>query len=129
MDLSEHIDHHRHTIQSADHRVCLIAGTSHQNTLCIGLERINAWPEVRRIEHLTEAHIARLITDRPELLIIGSGERIRYPDTQLLTPLVRQQVGLEVMDNRAAARTYNVLLSEDRRAVCLMILEGVEETD
>jgi len=48
----------------------------------------------------------------PEVVIIGTGARLRFPAPQLLRPLVEARIGFEVMDLAAACRTYNILATE-----------------
>ncbi len=57
------------------------------------------------------------------MIILATGEHIEFPNTDLLNPLIKQNIGLEVLNNQAAARTFNVLLAEDRKVVCLMIIK------
>jgi uncharacterized protein len=43
----------------------------------------------------------------------------------VLAPLYQAGIGVEVMDTRAACRTYNILLAEGRRVVAALIVEAV----
>jgi uncharacterized protein len=61
----------------------------------------------------------------PELLILGTGRRQRFPRAELLAPLAEAGIGWEVMDTGAACRTYNILMSEGRNvAAALLMIEG-----
>ena len=68
-------------------------------------------------EALAADHFARLAALKPELVIFGSGARLRFPAPALLRPLIDAGIGVETMDTAAACRTYNVLLAEDRSVV------------
>ena len=59
----------------------------------------------------------------PEIVVLGSGTRQRFPELQLLAALLSRGIGCEVMDTGAACRTYNVLASEDRRVVAALLLQ------
>ena len=74
-------------------------------------------------EKLTEAHFAALVELGPELVIFGSGRRIRFPKPAMLQPLMARRIGLETMDTAAACRTYNVLLAEGRLVVAALLFE------
>ena len=76
-----------------------------------------------RFEELAEAHFARLAGLEAELVIFGSGSRIRFPQASWLRPLIEQRIGLETMDSAAACRTYNILASEGRNVVAALVLE------
>ncbi len=58
----------------------------------------------------------------PEVLLIGTGVRQRFLSAALLRPLLKAGVGVETMDSQAAARTYNILMAEDRRVVVALLL-------
>ena len=72
-------------------------------------------------EALTTEHFARLLALAPELVIFGSGSRLRFPAPCLLRPLIEARVGFETMDTAAACRTYNVLLAEGRSVVTALL--------
>ena len=82
--------------------------------------------DVPRFEALTAAHFERLAALNPEVVIFGSGARIRFPHPSLLRPLIERRVGVETMDTAAACRTYNVLASERRNVVAALLIEGPE---
>ena len=50
----------------------------------------------------------------PEFLILGTGARLTHPPRALREALEAKGIGLEVMDSRAAARTWGLLRGEER---------------
>ncbi len=65
----------------------------------------------------------RALAELPvELVILGSGERLQFPPSAWLTPLMSQRMGLETMDTPAACRTYNILAGEGRPVAALLLL-------
>ena len=58
----------------------------------------------------------------PDLVVLGTGERQVFPPAALFAHAARRGIGLEVMDNAAACRTYNVLLHEGRNVAVALIL-------
>ncbi|MBC7436497.1 MAG: Mth938-like domain-containing protein [Bdellovibrionales bacterium] len=84
-------------------------------------ERIN-WP-CKRFEDLTPAHFEQLATLGAELVIFGSGSRIRFPHPSWLQHLMARRTGLETMDTPAACRTYNILAGEGRHVIAALLLE------
>ncbi len=61
----------------------------------------------------------------PEILLVGTGERQHFLPVAVTAPLLAARIGIESMDSKAAARTYNVLMAEGRNvAVALMLNEG-----
>jgi uncharacterized protein len=75
-------------------------------------------------EALTAEHFTQLAGMGAELVIFGSGERIRFPQAAWLRPLMEQRIGLETMDTQAACRTYNILAGEGRNVLVALLLEG-----
>ena len=55
-------------------------------------------------------------------MILGTGERQVFPAAAFMAGLLRKGIGIEVMDNAAAARTYNLLAGEGRRVIAGFIL-------
>jgi uncharacterized protein len=58
----------------------------------------------------------------PELVILGTGRRLRFPAAAMIRVLTDAQVGVEVMDTAAACRTYNILAAEGRRVVAALLM-------
>ena len=75
-------------------------------------------------EDLTEEHFTQLATTRPELVIFGSGSRIRFVPPGFLRGLIQQRIGIETMDTLAACRTYNVLAGEGRQVIAALLIEA-----
>ena len=73
-------------------------------------------------ELLTLQDFERIAALRPEVVIFGSGARLRFVSPAVLQPLMALRIGIETMDTAAACRTYNVLVSEHRRALAALLL-------
>ncbi|MFM9917748.1 MAG: Mth938-like domain-containing protein [Rhizobacter sp.] len=83
---------------------------------------VTSW-NVARFAELTVDHFAALVQHDPELVLFGSGEKLRFPPASLLRSLIERRIGFETMDTAAACRTYNVLLSEGRNVVAALLFE------
>jgi uncharacterized protein len=83
---------------------------------------VRSWPP-GSFEELTQAHFDGLLEHNPELVIFGSGSRLRFLQPALLRTLIDRRVGFETMDTAAACRTYNVLVSEGRNVVAALLFE------
>ena len=75
---------------------------------------------------LSADHVEALLALQPELVLLGTGQRQVFPAPAFMAGFLRKGVGIEVMDNAAAARTYNLLASEGRRVVAAFILGAAE---
>jgi uncharacterized protein len=71
---------------------------------------------------LERRHIARLDELQPEIIVLGTGLRLRFPDAEFTAGFLSQGIGVEIMDTTAACRTYNILLSEGRRVVAALLM-------
>jgi uncharacterized protein len=76
-----------------------------------------------RFEDLTEAHFALLAETQPELVIFGSGARLRFPPPAFMRALMQKRIGIETMDTLAACRTYNILAGEGRQVIAALLIE------
>lgn len=82
---------------------------------------VEAWP-VASLAQLDAAAIDAILALEPALVLIGTGARgIQLAQAQLAAFLTRG-VGVEAMDNGAAARTFNLLAGEGRKVVAAFIL-------
>ncbi len=79
--------------------------------------------QCEQFEQLSAEHFARLAQAGPELVVFGSGERLRFPRPEWLRPLVEARIGVETMDTPAACRTYNILAGEGRQVVAAFLVE------
>jgi uncharacterized protein len=86
------------------------------------------WP-VTRFEDLTAAHFEQIALDKPDVVILGTGERQRFVHPRLVTALSSQRIGVESMDSHAACRTYNILMGEGRKATLALIIEGADNKE
>jgi uncharacterized protein len=83
---------------------------------------VQAWP-VTSLADLTEAHFDSLADLRPEVVIFGSGARLRFAPPALMRGLMSRRIGIETMDTAAACRTYNVLAAEGRLVLAALLIE------
>jgi uncharacterized protein len=84
---------------------------------------IPEWPP-ETIANLLEEHFETIVMLKPEVVILGTGAKLVFPAASLTRALVNARIGLEVMDTGAACRTYNILMSDDRRvAAALLMIE------
>lgn len=77
---------------------------------------------VAQLGDLTAEHFARIAQASPELVIFGSGPKLRFVNPALLSALMERRIGVETMDTAAACRTYNVLAAEGRNVMGALLL-------
>ena len=84
---------------------------------------IDDW-KVHSIGDIAELGLDELATLKCDIVILGTGNTQRFPAPKLLQPLLARRIGVEVMDNFAACRTYNILLAEGRAVALAVIMES-----
>lgn len=83
---------------------------------------IDPWPP-HSITDLTADYLQRIIDLRPSVVLLGSGENVGFPDPALLNLFYQQKIGIEVMNNGGACRTYSVLMSEGRKVAAALLIK------
>ncbi len=83
---------------------------------------VRDWP-VASFDALAPEHFAMLLEPAPELVIFGSGARLRFPHPRLVAALTAERIGVETMDFQAACRTYNILMAEGRKVAAALLIE------
>lgn len=110
-------------ISAYSERGIQIAGHWYTDHLLLTPGRVVTGWQACPVSELTREHLTLLSAENPEVLILGTGNAIRFPPQRLFADLAANGVGLEVMDTRAACRTFNILLSEERAVAALLYLE------
>lgn len=99
-----------------------INGERFNGSLIVTASSVQPWAPTS-FEALAEEHFAALLALQPEVVIFGSGQRLRFPHPRLTAALSNAGIGVEVMDSNAACRTYNILLAEDRQVIAVLLGE------
>ena len=112
---------HLHTFTGYGEGYVMVNGLRHDASLIVLPERLLPWPAAA-FETLAEEHFAMLAALKPEIVLLGTGARLRFPHPRLTAALARARIGLEVMDVQAACRTYNILMAEERKVAAALVL-------
>ena len=92
------------------------------SSVIISPERLITEGLPEAFDEIGAAHFERLAELEPEIVLFGSGARLRFPAPASTAGLLRRGIGVEVMDTAAACRTYNVLMSEGRRVTAMLLM-------
>lgn len=103
-----------------------ISGLSYQSSVLVFPERTIDWPVIT-FSDVDDAALALVLAESQtsqgiELLLLGCGPRMQLVTQALRAPLRAAGIVIEPMDSGAAARTFNLLLSEDRRVAAALIV-------
>jgi uncharacterized protein len=111
----------RNTFTAYGDGYVMVNGARHEENLIVLPERILPW-RAAGFESLAAEDFAELASLDLEVVLLGTGARLRFPNPQVTRPLVAARIGLEVMDVQAACRTYNILAAEERRVAAALLL-------
>jgi uncharacterized protein len=98
----------------------LVNGQRHEQNVIVMPERLLPW-QAQSFDSLKEEDFQPLLELAPEILLIGTGPKQRFPHPRLTRKLAEKRIGVEAMDLRAACRTYNILMSEERRVAAALL--------
>jgi uncharacterized protein len=100
-----------------------VNGVRYEQCVVVTPQAVSEW-RVAGFESLAAGDFGFIEELRPEIVILGTGARQRFPGPELGKALASGGAGVEVMDTRAACRTYNILASEGRKVVAAIVLES-----
>ncbi len=98
----------------------MVNGQRHESSLVVLPERIVPWP-AEGFDTLSPENFAFLKTLDVEIVLLGTGARQRFTHPLLTSALTSSGVGVDVMDLKAACRTYNILVAEERKVAAALL--------
>ena len=113
----------RNTFTGYGEGYVMVNGERIEKSVVVLPERIvSDWP-TPSFAGLKPEHLAALAGLDREIVLLGTGPKLRFPHPEILAPLLRAGVGVEVMDLQAACRTYNILVAEERKVAAALLIE------
>ena len=94
----------------------------HETNLIVLPDRIVAPWAPDGFPALAREQFDELLQMKPEVVLLGTGAAIRFPHAWLTAGLSAARIGVDVMDTRAACRTFNVLVAEGRQVAAALLL-------
>lgn len=109
-------------VRRADARSVTIVDRPFTDSIILARDKvIDDWG-VSDIAAMTPEHAEPILALQPDVVLLGTGARQRFPSQEVLAAFLQRGVGIEVMDNAAAARTWDILASEGRNVVAAFVL-------
>lgn len=115
---------HAFVLRGADGTQALVNERTLRASFVIAPDRLLEGWAVRDAATLVPSMLEPLLALDPEVIVLGTGAVQAFPPPEVLAACLSRGVGLEAMTNAAAARTFNVLASEERRVVAGFVLPG-----
>jgi len=112
----------KNVITAYDDHSVTVADRLYQESIVVSPDGpVEHWPP-QDFADVSAQHFARLLDLKPEIILFGSGQRHRFPTADVMSNLAEKQVGLEVMDTKAACRAYNFLVGEGRAVLAALLM-------
>ncbi len=100
-----------------------IAGTLYTETIAVTGEGVQDSFADKRVDRLTPDDFGTIVAGKPDLILLGTGKRLEFAPRELVFSFARNGIGFEVMDTKAAARTFNVLTGDGRQVAAVLFPE------
>lgn len=124
MQLTEHRNEQQLFVRKVDaDAVTVIDRRIERSFILSATAAIEDFP-VKRVQDLDAPAIDKILSLNPDVVILGTGVRAIFPAQWVFAEFLKRGIGLETMNSPAAARTFNVLISEGRMAVAAFLLDA-----
>lgn len=122
MPLAEDMVTSRYRISAYDTESISINEVEYRESLVLSPQKIICpWP-APSVEDLDQQIFKAVLDLNPDVVLLGTGRKQQFPRAQIFALFGEKGIGLEVMDNGALSRTFNILVAEDRAVVAAIML-------
>lgn len=112
-----------HRVQSVSADGVSISGDLYTKSFVLSAQQLQSDWACQDINDLSIAHMQALANLQPNIVVIGTGNRLQFPAPEIRAFFPSQNIGVEFMDTTAACRTYNVLADEGRNVIAAVIVD------
>ena len=116
---------HSNNITAIDQTAIFVNGIAHASSLLVAPKGDLIEITATHTDELSDLLWQSILAQSPEVLLIGTGAKQHFLPPAQLAALYQAGIGVECMASGAAARTYNVLMSEGRRVLALILLPTI----
>jgi uncharacterized protein len=121
MDLTFQAPGQHHFVRYFDEQGIQISDVVYTRSLLLAADQLLAEWAPQSLDELQTEHLGDIFKLRPDLVLLGTGSKQRFPPAEFLMEFHQRGVGIEVMGTAAACRTFNVLVAESRRVVAALL--------
>ena len=112
----------KNIINAYDDTSITIAGKSYTGSIVVAPDgEVENWGPEHFID-VSEQHFDQFFVLEPEIILFGTGQKLSFPSYDIMTTLATRQIGLEIMDTKAACRAYNFLVGEGREVIAALLM-------
>lgn len=109
-------------VRRADAHAVVIGDTPFKRSIILTRNKVLDDWRVADVAAMAPGHVDPIVALKPDVVLLGTGARQQFPSQAVLAAFLQRGVGVEVMDNAAAARTWDILAGEDRNVVAAFIV-------
>jgi len=124
VQLTEHHNENQFFVRRADAQSVTVIDRTLDKSFIVATHQIVEDFPYADSKTLDSAAIDKILALNPEVVLLGTGSRADFPSQRVMAEFLKRGIGLETMDNGAAARTFNVLVGEGREAVAVFLLNA-----
>lgn len=123
MSLIEHRPEGMHLVRWVRADAIAVGAREIDRSFLLMPDAVHDWTPTS-LDAVDEAAMQAVLALQPAVVLLGTGIVQRLPPARVTATFLRRGIGLEAMDNAAAARTYNLLAAEGRRVLAAFLLPG-----
>ena len=124
MQLTEHHNEQQLFVRRVERDAITVIDRRLTHSFVLSTQHVLENFPAQRADQLDADAIEKILALQPEVVLLGTGARAVFPPPAVLAQFLQRGIGLETMDNAAAARTFNVLVGEGRQCVGVFLLPG-----
>ncbi len=124
MPLTEDIINSRYRISGYQNDAVIVNEVLYRQSLLLSAEYLHHPWAANSVKDLSHDNLELIFSLKPEVVLLGTGTLQKFPAAKILTIFGQEGIGLEVMDNGALCRTFNILVAEDRAVVAAILLNS-----
>ncbi len=122
MNITQEFGNASYVIRGYQSNAVIVNETSFTRSLIVMPQSLHTDWEPQSLEDLKESHLEQVAALGPDLVLLGTGKRLQFPDRAVQIFFLQRNIGIEFMDTAAACRTYNILMAEGRNIACVLLL-------
>lgn len=122
MELQADLDASSLQIQRCAPGSITINNKSYQTSILLNRDHIQENWRPKTVLDICNDDWGKVISCKPAILIIGTGEKQHFLSPECLQILYQHQIGVEIMDTYAACRTLRLLFSDHRNCMGALII-------
>ena len=108
-------------IDAYDQNSVTIKNNTYKNGVIIFPEKIINKFSIKDYKDLNNNNLYEVFKYKPELILIGSNLKNKILDNAVQILFIEKKIPFESMNFDSACRTFNILLSEQRKAVLILV--------